>query len=172
MPGRLRPIRLLAPITSLWWRLWRWCYPHAAPILDPVVPNESNPHRGWRQSTAFLLRLPLLARAQAAAERNPRTRSHGQPGHSSALPSGAYRPREIAIAVLGLGWTVSFLAIAVSTVVTGNFLFEYAPTPSPAALSQEEIVSPYFRVAAAAAVLPLALAALILSGSWLRSRLR
>ena len=169
MPQRLRPIRLLAPVTSLWWRLWRWSYPQAAPILDSLVPAESNADRGWRQSTAFLLRLPRLARTQAAAERHPDTRTL-DPDRPHANPARAYRPREIAIAVVGLGWTVSFIAIAVSTVVTGNFLLEYAPTPGE--IGGQESVSPYFKVAAPAAVLPLLFAGLILTSDWLRSRLR
>lgn len=164
MPRRLRPARLLVPIAGLWWRLWRWVYPQAAPALDPLVHDEAGPARGWRQSTAFLLRLPGIARAQAAAESNPNTRTR-HPGRPSTDPDRAYRPREIAIAVVGLSWTVSFIAIAVSTVATGNFLFEYAPNPG-----QEEIVSPYFKVAAPAAVLPLAFAGLILTGAWLRNR--
>ena len=75
--------------------------------------------------------------------------------------------REAAIACVALGWTIALLAVLVSTVATGNFLFEYAPTPGG-----EEIVSPYFKVAAAAAILPLGVAGLILAGSLLRGRRR
>ena len=74
--------------------------------------------------------------------------------------------REAAIVLLGLGWTIAAIAIAVSMAVTGNFLFEYAPQPG-----REEAGSPYFHVAAPALLLPLLFAASVFAWGWLRTRL-
>ena len=158
------PPLLRLPVTA-WWRLWRWCYPQAGPVLDPVVAAEVGPARGLRASLVFLARLPLLARAQAGTERDPATRSRNPAPGSPAITSTEQHLREALIVIVVLGWTLAAVSIAVSTLVTGNVLFEYASVPG-----EPEIVSPYFQVAAPAALLPLVLATLILTAAWLRNR--
>lgn len=158
---------LLRPLTTAWWGLWRWCYPHSGPVLDPVVDLEAGPVHGWRAALVFLARLPLLARTQAAAERHPATRSRNPAAGSPAITSTQQRLREALIVIVVIGWAVAAVTIAVSTFVTGNFLFEYAPLPA-----EPEIVSPYFKIAAPAALLPVVLGAALLTGAWLRARLR
>lgn len=83
----------------------------------------------------------------------------------TARPS--LRPLRAAILLTGMGWIVAAIAVAVSVAVTGNFLFESAPAPGA-----PETVSTYFQVAAAAALLPVVLSALLLSGARLHALIR
>ena len=68
-----------------------------------------------------------------------------------------------ALGAIAIGWSIAAITVFVSMVDTGNSLIESAPAPG---LPEEP--SPYFRIAAIAALAPvLIIAPLILTTGWL-----
>lgn len=128
-----------------WFALWRWCYPDAASAIDEwadATPTgaRSGAHSGWPSERRFLLSLPSLARAQAAAERNNATRDTRRPATAGT------RVREAVLLTTVLGALLPAAAIAASLLFTGTFVIDAAPT-----IGAREVPSPYFTIALAAA---------------------
>jgi hypothetical protein len=152
----------------LWVGVWRWCYPEAGPVVAEALAAEiatagaaleGGRPLGERAHAiaallAFLARLPLLARAQAAAERSAATRTRGElPGAAPRNSMVATRLREAILLALLAGGLVASGAVVASIAATGNFLFEVHTTPDAPGE-----VTPYFQVAAAATSLALTFA--------------
>jgi hypothetical protein len=157
----------------LWVGIWRWCYPEAGPAVAEALAAElaaagaaleggrrpSERRWGDRARTAaallaFLARLPLLARAQAAAERSAATRTRGElAGAAPRSSTATTRLREAILLALLAGGLVAGGAVVASIAATGNFLFEVHATPDAPGE-----VTPYLQVAAAATSLALTFA--------------
>ena len=164
---RALALPLLAAL-RLWVGLWRWCYPESGAAVAEALAAELaaagaalEGGRGFRERAqtalpllAFLARLPLLARAQATAERSAATRTRGEPPAGAPRSSTAStRLREAIVLTLLAGGLIATGAVVASFAATGDFLFERHATPDAPGE-----VTPYFQIAAAATSLALTLA--------------
>ncbi len=127
------------------------------------------------ETLRFAFELPLMARSQHYAERSSSTRTGrtGQTGHFGQLDSSTpvtFRAnlhlnsqnrwvsepgwrtglRESVVWSTLASWLVTWGSIGASVIFTGDFLFESHATPDAPGY-----VTPYFKVAAAALVLPI-----------------
>ena len=150
---------------ALWAWLWGWTYPLARPSISEVgaASGTNRFEFGNVVSTLrFMLELPLMARAQDHAERSAATRTTYE---EPVVDERASRPlsvqrwltepawrstlREAIIWSTAASWLVTWGSIGPSFIFTGDFLFESHATPDAVGY-----VTPYFKVAALALVLP------------------
>lgn len=139
---------LLTATTRVWVSIWAWCYPEAAPTIKETLDAERGSPA--RARLLLLIHLPFIARAQAAAERRPATRTVGSP--AGVVHHVSHRWREVVVVAVASGLATAAAAVIASFAATGNFLFE--PHKLVTGVGQ---VSPYFSVAAAATLSAFAL---------------
>ena len=139
---------LLTATAGAWVSIWAWCYPAAVPAIRETLYAERD--SSTRARLLLLIHLPFIARAQAAAEQRPATRTVGSP--ASVVRHAGDRWREVVVVAVASGLATAAAAVIASFAATGDFLFE--PHDPVTGVGQ---VSPYFRVAAAATLAAFAL---------------
>lgn len=155
----------MRPGLGLWSWLWGWTYPLARPSIAEVRAASGTDRFEFGNVVStlrFMLELPLMARAQHYAERSTETRTvYDEPavGVRASRPLSVHRwltepawrstLREAVIWSTAASWLVTWGSIGASFIFTGDFLFESHATPDAVGN-----VTPYFKVAALALVLP------------------
>jgi hypothetical protein len=121
---------MMSGLVDRWIGFWAWCYPEAADALHEAIEGE---RRSGRLGPGFVLRVPLLARGLALAERRHPTLG----GRSTPIPPTISRLRLAIAGTVAGGLVLAGASVVASVVQTGNFVFESAPATAPVAYPRQ-----------------------------------